>query len=327
MYFKPISDLTIQHLISSVILFFIAFIINRNIYISAFAFFILFNERIYYFRSMIRIEKMNLLKYLSSIFLFVFLISLIITNIFSYEKAILCYGLSYILVFIIGIFIDDDNRKLNTNNEGVLISPKLLLQFSIPVTFTVFITWISQVSDQILMKRYLSLTGLGNYAMGYRIIVIIRIFTSLFLLYYPMLYFEEAAKKNFAFIRRIRGAFIFILFMMTIILIIGRKYLYIFMGANNYLGYTNIFILLAISEFINISSDLFLTFRVFTLQNWYGTICITICGTISLILNLIFLKKYGIYFAALNHLGMSLIYLIIVYILAIVPEKVYFKYA
>lgn len=311
-------------IITSLLLFLVAYILFNNIFIASFSFFILFNERIYYFRSEKKITRMNLLKYLSSLILIGCLVCFVKFNHLTFEKALVSYGIAYLIVFFLGLL--DDKKKVNSIDRSTL-TIGFILKFTVPIVFTSIVVWISHVSDQMIMKEYLPLTDLGNYAIAYRIIVVIQIFTSLFLLYYPMLYFEESDKKNYATIKKIRYAFILLLFLVTAILIICRKYLYILLGASQYLDYTDIFICLAIAEFIRIVAGFYLIFRTFTMQNWYGTIAIGISAFISLILNIIFIPKYGIYFAAFVQVFTAVIYFLITYFIAIRPERNYFKFA
>jgi O-antigen/teichoic acid export membrane protein len=227
----------------------------------------------------------------------------------------------------LGLSNDEKKELLVTPTDKENITLRYILKFTIPIVLTTIVIWIAQVSDQIIMKEYLSITDLANYAIGYRIIAVIQIFTSLFLIYYPMLYFEEANKKNHTVINKIRYAFILLLFFVTVALIIFRKYLYILLGATQYLDYTNIFIFLAIAEYIRTVSGFYLIYRDFTLQVWYGTITIGISALISVILNIIFIPNFGIYFAAFTQLLSAIIYFCITYFIAIRPERNYFRLA
>lgn len=314
-------------IITSIFLFIISYLIFQNFYIASFSFLILFNERIYFFRSLKQILKMNILKYTSSIILIICLLSFVSFTKLTFEKALLSYGIGYFIVFLFGLLLDrkgEDLYKTETENN---LDLKYILKYTTPIALSTVVTWILSVSDQVILKEFVSLTNLGNFAIGYRIIVVIRIFTSLFLLYYPMLYFEEADKNNYGTINKIRFLFILILFIVTVTLIVFRKYIYILMGANQYLDFTHIFILLAIAEFLRIISGLFLTFRAYKLQTWYSTIAVGISAGISVILNLIFIPKFGIIAAAYVQVAASSIYLLITFFLAVKPETIYFKHA
>lgn len=315
-------------IIATLALGIVIYMISQNILITLFSFLILFNERTYFFRSEKDILKMNSIKYISSIVLVIGLLFQIKVSNLTFDKALFSYGIGYIISVVLGIFFENrikDNKTIENNAESINI--KKLLRYSIPVSLTVVVTWISHVSDQIIMKESLSLTELGTYAISYRIIIVIQIFTSLFLLYYPMLYFEEADKRNYSLIKKIRNIFIIILLLLTIALIFGRKYVYIILGASQYLSYTNIFVYLVIAEFMRIVAGLFLTFRSYTLQTWYSLIAIGIPSIIQVIMNIIFIPKYGIYFAATMQVMSALIYFFLTFALVVIPERRYFSYA
>lgn len=312
--------------ISTIALSLVTYLISKNFFLVLFSLLILFNERIYFFRSEKKISKMNWTKYISSIFLIIFLLINIKTHNLTFDKALFSYGVSYFICIIFAFVFFDKKINNTINNHGETLNIKIILKYSIPASLTGVVLWISHVSDQIIMKEFLSLTELGTYAISYRIIVVIQIFTSLFLLYYPMLYFEEAVNKNYKVIKKIRFGFILILFFFTLSLILFRKNVYIVLGATKYLEFTNIFIFLVIAEFIRIVSGLFLTYRSFTLQTWYSFFSIGIPSIIQFVLNFIFIPKYGLYFAAITQIMSSILYFSITYFFAIIPEKQYFSH-
>lgn len=311
--------------ISTVILGVVIYIINKNILITTFSFLILFNERIYFFRSEKKIRKMNNLKYLSSTVLILGLFYFVKSNELTFDKALFSYGFGYIVSVIVGFLIEKTDICVLSGGEESITMNKLL-RYTIPVTLTAVVSWFSRVSDQVIMKQFLSLSELGTYAISYRIIVVVQIFTSLFLMYYPMLYYEEVENKNYSLIKKIRTSFILILLLLTVILILGRKYVYILLGATQYLEFTNLFVFLIIAEFIRIVTGLFLSFRSYTLQTTYAFVAILIPTIIQLVMNIVFIPKNGLYFAAYAQVISALIYFLITIFIAIIPEKRYFNY-
>jgi O-antigen/teichoic acid export membrane protein len=221
--------------------------------------------------------------------------------------------------------IDKKSEKFNNIKNANEFNLKSILEYTTPIALSTMLTWILAVSDQIILKEFVSFSDLGNYAIGYRVIVVIKIFTSLFLLYYPILYFEEADKNRFNAINKIRFLFIVMLVFVTVVLVLFRRYIYILMGADQYLDFTHIFSLLVVAELLRIISGFFLTFRAYTLQTWYTMIIVGMSAVISIILNLIFIPSFGIISAAYIQVAVSIIYLIATYFLAIKPEKKFFK--
>lgn len=309
-------------ILGTIALLFFSLFFFKNYYISAFSFFILFNERIYYYRSSKLITRMNILKYSSSVILIICMVWFIRYGKLDFEKVIFFTGIGYLFVFIIGAFFW---RTVSKNSNGKIIGYKKIIIYTAPLAGTEIIRWVLQYSDQILMKEYLNLIELANYAVAVRILNVIRILTALFLLYYPMLYYEEADNRNYKIINRIRYGFITSLCVVSITLIIIRKPLYLVMGAEQYLNYTNIFVLLVIAEVIRIIGSLFLTFRTYRLQTWYSVLTTFVSAAITIMLNFLFLAKYGIIFAALVQVATSIVFLFLVYFLAIKQERSYFR--
>ena len=311
-------------LITTIGLFLFSYLLFENIYISVISFIVLFNERIYFYRSSKRIRRMNVLKYLYYSILIILIYSFIYYGGIDYEKVILALGGSYLLIYIVDV-VYGKNHFLQSDNSKIIIPVKKIFLYSLPLAGAEVVRWILQYSDQVLMKEFLTVIELANYAIAVRILNVIQIFTSLFLLYYPMLYFEEADKKNFKIIKSIRLGFIILLCFVAVVLIFLRKPLYIIMGAEQYLNYTYIFVILIIAEVTRIVGSLFLTFRTYRLQTWFTTLTILVSAIFAIICNFIFLPRHGIIVAAIVQVVTSFIYLLLVYFLAIRQERVYFR--
>lgn len=309
--------------ISTIGLFIFSYLMFENVYISILSFIVLFNERIYFYRSSKRIRRMNVLKYFYYSILIISIYSFIHYGGIDYEKVILALGGGHLLIYIIDIvyakydFIQSDKSK-------IIIPVKKIFLYSLPLAGAEVVRWILQYSDQVLMKEFLTVIELANYAIAVRILNVIQIFTSLFLLYYPMLYFEEADKKNFKIIKSIRLWFIILLCFIAVVLILLRQQLYIVMGAEQYLNYTYLFVILIIAEVTRIVGSLFLTFRTYRLQTWFTTLTILVSAIFAITCNFIFLPRYGIIVAAIVQVVTSVIYLLLVYFLAIRQEREYF---
>jgi O-antigen/teichoic acid export membrane protein len=236
----------------------------------------------------------------------------------------LALGGGYLLIYIVDV-VYGKNHFLQSDNSKIIIPVKEIFLYSLPLAGAEVVRWILQYSDQVLMKEFLTVIELANYAIAVRVLNVIQIFTSLFLLYYPMLYFEEADKKNFKIIKSIRLGFIFLLCFVAVVLIFLRKPLYIAMGAEQYLNYTYIFVILIIAEVTRIVGSLFLTFRTYRLQTWFTTLTILVSAVFAISCNFIFLPRYGIIVAAIVQVVTSVIYLLLVYFLAIRQERDYFR--
>jgi O-antigen/teichoic acid export membrane protein len=306
-------------IITTLGLFFFSYLLFGNIYISALSFIILFNERIYFYRSSKRIRRMNFLKYFYYSMLIILICSFIYYGGIDYKKVILALGSAYLLIYI-GDFVYGKYNFQQSDKSKIIIPVKKLFLYSLPLAGAEVVRWILEYSDQVLMKEFLSIVDLANYAIAVRILNVVKIFTSLFLLYYPMLYFEEADKGNYNVIKKIRLSFSILLSVVAIVLILFRKQLYIVMGADQYVDYTEIFLILIIAEIIRIIASLYLIYRTYKMQTLYNIMVISVCATVSLGLNYLLLADYGVVVAALVQLITALLYFIIVYFVAIRQE-------
>ncbi|WP_189628605.1 lipopolysaccharide biosynthesis protein [Roseivirga thermotolerans] len=296
-------------------------VVLNDFYTSSLIFLVLFNERTYFYRSVKNIRTMNLYKVGYALILLASLLLFFQVGDNDYKKVLGLIGFSYALVYIVnGTF----SRSSHLGFKDRTITLKDWLKYSVPIALTEILSWTLQYSDQVFIKLFFTEVDLSNYSIAGRVLRLIKAFTSLFLLYYPLLYFEEARKSNFATIRKFRASFITILLIMTLSLIGFKDYIYILLGARKYLEYTGVFTILIVGEFLRISSSIYLTYRTYLKQTFYMTIIAFSTAVCSVGLNSLLLKQGDIYTAAYVQLTCSILYLLLTFLFVFKQERAYF---
>jgi len=299
----------------------IIYLVFANVYFILYAAIIMFNERTYFFRSMEEIKRHNLLKYINNFLLICLILSFIVFKNLNFETIILGYGICYLLSSIVG-FSRPFTKKLNYRNEPPL-PRKQVVKFVAPLMFNGILLWLLLVSDQIIIKHYLSLNELAKYAIAYRVLSILKLFTGLFFLYWPIFYFREMEKRNARRIRVVRRWIVFLIFAFLLASIMVNKILYVVFGAGKYKQFSYLFVILVMAEFLRIFGSLNLTYRSFMIQNHFNLIILILSVLVNVVLNLVFIKTYGVVFAAYSTLIACGLYFIFSFFFSTLAERKY----
>lgn len=264
---------------------------------SLFSLIILYSERMYYFRSLLDIKKLNWIRITPA------LLTLAILFIFAYiqdiqlnsSRVFIAYGIGYSFVLF---FFRNNKYKVDETN----IQFKKILAYSVPSVGLVVVDWVLNLSSQILIKQYFSFAELSNYAIAQRLLLVVKLFTGLFLMFYPMLYFKEIDKRNSKFISKTRGLILSTILLIVLFFFMFSKYVYLVMGAESYISHQNIFKVLLFSEFFKVSSSIFGLFLSYRIQTYKNLIILSVGSIINVIILFVFLEKYGLMVAAYANL-------------------------
>lgn len=287
---------------------------------SLFALVIIFNERIYYFRSLLDIKKLNWIRITPSIITFsiILIVAYLHKSHLNANSVLIAYGIGYTFVLF---FLRGSNSRIDKS----CISNKKIVAYCLPVAGLVIVDWVLNLSSQILIKEYFSFAELSKYAIAQRLLFVVKLFSGLFLMFYPTLYFKEIKKRNINFILKSRKIIIITMFLIVIIFYIFSKYIYLLMGAESYISHQNIFKILLFSEFFKVTSSIIGLFISYKIQTYKNLIILSIGSIINVVLMLLFLKKYGLTVAAYANLASNLIICILYYNYSYKLENKFFK--
>ena len=308
-------------LIATVILAIIVGISIECILCSLFSLILLYNERMYFFRSLLDIKKLNWIRITPAIIT----ISIIYTISFIFKKQLnasiifIAYGMGYSFVLF---FFGKNNYKIDNSPINI----KNVLAYCIPSVGLIIVDWILNLSSQILIKEYFSFTELSYYAIAQRLLLVVKLFSGLFLMFYPMLYFKEIKKRNYEFLSKARMFILISIFLIILLFFVFSKYTYILMGAEFYLSYQNIFRVLLFSEFFKVASSIFGLFLSYKIQTYKNLIILSVGSVINVALLLLFLQKYGLMVAAYSNLVSNIIICVFYYFYSYRLEMKYLKH-
>lgn len=292
--------------IAILLLIALAFYLTNSIMATLFAFFIIFEERTYFTRSLMNTVGFNKIK-IGAAFLTVSTVFFFCQfGRISADKVLFSYGVGFLIALLFY------KKKYPENNDKGKLTTKTILLFSIPALGSILIKWSMDVTAQFLLKEYFDFVEVSKFAVALRVLLIVKLFSNLLMMYYPMVYYREIQKRNKVLISKMRFGISLLMFLISLLAFYFAKEIYWLMGASSYLEYLSIFRILLIAEFIFLLGNLWGTYLGFALKT-HISLFIYATGSLTNILILLFaLKEYGINVAAYSILISNIIILILV---------------
>ncbi|NCP84872.1 MAG: hypothetical protein GW823_08245 [Bacteroidetes bacterium] len=309
--------------IATVLFALIIYLLTSDLFLCCFSFILVYYERTYFYRSVLNTTSLNILTVLTSIILYLFCKYYFSTNSTpDHLKVLRFYGFGYLLS-VVFVLINDKKKYITSN---VVISFPLLLKYCLPLIGVTIIEWVLNFSNQYIIKNFLGFEELAKYAMAFRALFVLRFASSIFLLYFPMVYFRDIAKRDFSKINFIRSAISTILILLTMVMFFMPQMVYAFMGGNKYIDSVNLFRILLIADFLRIIASFYgivLTYEIKTQKTLY----IQLLGAlVNLALSLIFINKYGVIGAAIANFVACFTIFLITYFYSRSIERKYITY-
>lgn len=303
-------------IISSVIFGVYIYIVTKSILCLTFIFIIPYNERMYFYRSLLEIGRLNSIQIIAAS---ITLGSILLNQLFcitptNSNSIIFCYGLGYLLVIF--------SKRPVTIIDNEVIQIKKILLICVPTVGLVIVDWVLNLSSNIFIKEFFDYNELANYAIAQRALIFLKFITATFLMFYPMIYFRAIENKQKNKIDKSRKLILLLLLIMLIVLFISAKYLYLLLGAKIYLETNSliIFRILLLAEFFRVSSSFFGLFLTYSLQTFKNLFILSAGSILNVILQFLFLRKYGIMFSAISTLISSVLIFILMIIFSYKKE-------
>lgn len=295
-------------------------IYTKCIYCALYSLLIIYNERLYYLRSMLDTKNLNWIRIIPPIITLILIGSIFYFNgKMDHKSVLICYGIGFSFV----IFYFRKNNKIVIDKSSINI--KEIFLFCFPVTGIILLNWTIELSAQVIIKYYYSYEVLANYSIAQRSLLVVKMFSGLFLMYYPMLYYKEISKLNNSFIKKSRMGILISMSIIIIIFFLFSSSVYKIMGADKYIDSVYIFNILLISEFFKITASLlglFLTYKIKTYKNF---MVLLMGALVNVTLLMLFLSRLGIGFAAVSSAITNIIITILYFQISYKKERKYLR--
>lgn len=305
-------------LISTVILGIVAYCITHNLIAVVFCLVIVYNERMYMARSVMDVRSVNLIKMLSVTVTLAFIIVLKVAGC-GLDSGWILFALG--LGYSISLFFYTKNYK--ENSDMGILTYKTIFVFTLPTLAIVIVNWLLSVSGQVIIKHYYGYEDLSHYAIAQRLIAVIKLFSGMMLMFYPMVYYREIATKNIKTIRLLRFGMSGIMVFIGVFAFIFTTQVYQLLGASKYVDYISFFRVLVVGEVIYTISTFYGTYLGFSLQTYKSLIICAVGAAINLLILFLFLDRYGIGIAAYAILISDIIMAFLIYLFAFRKEREY----
>lgn len=283
-------------LIGIIIFSLIIYFFTKNIYTCFFSFILVYYERTYFYRSL------KLLKHLNFILITTSLLNFIILKIYAnsvnhyYSNHIIqIYGFCY-FISIAFFLIRPSNIQTKSDFNKIDV-----LKYSLPLIGVTIVEWLLNFCNQIIIKQFLGFQELAAYSMAFRALFIFRFISSLFLMFYPTIYFRDIPQKKMGNIIFFRKTIILILFICILIMCCFPNFVYSIMGGTKYIQTTYLFIILLIGDFLRIISSFYGLFFTYKIKTYLNLGIQFIASLINIGICILLIGHFGIISAAISN--------------------------
>lgn len=175
---------------------------------------------------------------------------------------------------------------------------KKLLAYGLPVLVIGFFGMINEVADKIMLKYYLpdpetAVEQIGVYGASYKLAILMMLFIQMFRYAAEPFFFAEAknkdAKQTYAKVMDWFVIFTWFIFLSVTLYLDVFKY---FIGSEFWAGLSIVPIVLAAKLFLGIFFNLSVWYKL-TNKTIYGAVIALVGSTITIVLNIILIPKYG----------------------------------
>lgn len=230
-------------------------------------------------------------------FIFIILFFKIYGN--NYKTLVLGTIVSLTIITLISILLENKFWKFKGKNPK--ITTKQLLDFSLPLTITMALSWVFSSADKLAIKYFSTLTDLGLYAAAFKIVALLNIIQSGFTTFWTPVAYEkyEKNKEEKLFFENIHEYISFLMFLVAVILLMGKDILILILGPK-YKEASDIMpmlILMPVMYTISETTVMGINFLKKTKYHLYISIMV---ASLNIVGNILLVPKYGAKGAAIS---------------------------
>lgn len=307
----------IVNLAAFIILEFIAFRLTDSYWTLLFPFFIFYEERLYFFRSLMKVAQINYLKILVSLTTLGIVLYLYSVENMEPNKLLFGFGVGFTIAFLF------QGKLKGVKTDHNEISWKTILLYSLPAVGSIIVRLSLDISSQYLIKSNYGFNELSKYSIATRVLLGVKLFSSLLMMFFPVVYFRELKNKNKKFILRMKGIVIFCMFVVASLGILFNEQLYFLMGASKYVHAKNFFNLLVISEFVFILGSMWGIYLNYALKTHILLLIYFLGACVNLCILIVFLPTQGMETAPISILASNIFMAILMIFLSHCKERKY----
>lgn len=297
----------------------IGFFLTNSIIASLFAFIIVFNERTDFFRSIMKVNMVNAVRFVS---IFATLILVVGICYSDYELTSNLVLFSYGVGYFICIFFRNKNEYVEDKDT---LPAKNIFKYCLPGFCLVAVDWLITFSGQLFLKEVYNFTAVAYFAIAQRSLLVVQLFSGLLLTFWPMLYYREMEAENYDLIKVIRICMIAIMVTVGVLAVLYKDLIYSVLGASEYVQYSNLFVILVISHVINTIATFYAAYLGFILKTYWSLIISTVGSIVNLAILTLCINDYGIEVVPIAILISNIIMFLGYYFISFTPEKKYIQ--
>ncbi|MFD0767740.1 oligosaccharide flippase family protein [Bacillus sp. CGMCC 1.60114] len=222
----------------------------------------------------------------------------------SFLTLIYAFVFSNIIASIVAIILEKELweiSKQKVKSKRLNTSTKELLQFGIPLVFTLLITWLFQSADRLFIQHYRGYTELGLFSAAFSIIALLNAVQGAFTTFWVPVAYERYEKDNNSqdFFKKVTSIVAFFMFFIGI-MIIFFKDMIIFILGENFRAASNIMPFLVFMPLMYTISETTVLGINFKKKSYYHITIALLSAGVNVIGNFLLVPKLGATGAALS---------------------------
>jgi O-antigen/teichoic acid export membrane protein len=206
------------------------------------------------------------------------------------------YGFSYLLSVLFLFFYP---REIEQNSNFIKTD---VLKFSLPLIGLTLVEWFLNFCNQIIIKEYLGFQELASFSIAFRALFVFRFISSVFLMFYPTIYYRDILTKKMDNIYFFRKWIIFILIFCALGMICFSHFIYSILGANDYIETSYLFIILLVGDCLRVFASFYGLFFTYQLKTYLNFGILFIASIINIVVCILLIGSIGLVSAAISNL-------------------------
>lgn len=313
------NKVKVVNIIAFIILELLAYYITESFLALLFPFFIFYEERLYFFRSIMKVKYVNILKITISLITLIGILILSFYDSVDSNSVLLVFGIGFAFAFFFY------KKGIGGKKNHEIITWKTLLLFTVPALGAIIVKLSLDLSSQYLIKSQFGFEELSKYSSANRVLLSVKLFSSLLMMFFPVVYYREITKKNKKFINTFRFLIFGVMFIIASLAILFGDKIYWLMGASKYVNDIRIYNILVVTELIFILGSLWSIYLAFALKTHVSLVIYTLGAILNIFLLKVYLPIYGIYAAPWSILISNVLISFLMIIMSYKKENVFLK--
>lgn len=307
-------------LVGGILLAGVAIVLTKNIIAIPFALLMAYDERFYFTRSVMDVKSVNKIRMIPVTITFLLIAIMFLLKIeIKGDYILLAYGVGYAYTILFY------GKKYPTVDDKGSLKISTILKFSLPGFAIFVVNWLINLYGQVVIKEMYGYADVAKISIAQRSVLVIHLFSSLMLTFYPMVYYRIIEKKDKRSLLLLRSSMSFVIIVVGLFSFFFAELIYRILGASQYMDYVLYFRILVISSVIHTIASFYGNYLGYALKTYISLIICAIGAAVNVIMLHLLMPTYGLGVVAIAILSANIIMALLMFATAYRMEQKYMR--